>query len=125
MKILVIDDDYLIRYTLARLLRGNGHEVATAADGRRGMTVFRTYSPDIVITDIIMPEQGGYETIRQIRSERATTRIIAISGHSGDDALALARELGADAVFRKPLNLLKLSQRVTQLEAAVEHETAN
>ena len=69
MKILVIDDDYLVRYTLARILQSQGYEVVTAADGESGMTLFRSAAPDLVITDIIMPEQEGIETIRQRRRE--------------------------------------------------------
>jgi len=80
MKILVIDDEYLVRDTLARLLRAKGCEVVTAADGEHGMTVFRSAAPDLVITDILMPEQEGIQTIRLMRHERPDAKIIAISG---------------------------------------------
>jgi CheY-like chemotaxis protein len=65
MKVLVIDDDHLVRYTLSKILQRNGHHVTTAADGKRAMTVFRDERPDVVITDIIMPEQEGIETVRR------------------------------------------------------------
>ena len=85
MKILVIDDDSGMRYTLARVLSIGGHDVVTAEDGDRGMEAFRRLLPELVITDIFMPEQEGIETIRQIRRERPTAKIMAISGSiSGD-----------------------------------------
>lgn len=118
MKILVIDDDYLVRSSLARLLRGKGYEVVTAADGERGMTEFRNAAPDLVITDIIMPEQEGIQTIRQMRRERPDAKIIAISGgpQFGDlDVLEIALKLGADKVIHKPFDAAELLSRVRQL----------
>jgi DNA-binding response OmpR family regulator len=120
MKILVIDDEYLVRYTLARILRRNGYEVVTAADGERGMAVFRNVAPDVVITDIFMPEQEGFATIRQLRSERPDAKIIAISGPGqigNSDVLAIARRLGANDVIRKPVDADELLSRVRQLRA--------
>jgi DNA-binding response OmpR family regulator len=120
MKILVIDDDYLMRYTMARILRGHGYEVVTAADGERGMTVFRGAAPDLVITDIIMPQQEGIETIRLMRRERPDAKIIAMSGgmQIGNlDVLEIARQLGADDVMHKPFDAAELLGRVRQLYA--------
>jgi DNA-binding response OmpR family regulator len=120
MKILVIDDEYLVRYTLARILRSNGYEVVTAADGERGMAAFRSAAPDVVITDIIMPEQEGFATIRQMRGERPDAKIIAMSGDAqigSLDLLAIARKLGADDAMRKPFDADELLSRVRQLHA--------
>jgi CheY-like chemotaxis protein len=105
MKILVIDDDHLVRYTLSKILSSNGYEVVTASDGRRGMAVLRAEHPDGVITDIIMPEQEGIDTIIQIRRERPAIKIIAISGGGrirNIDLLEMAQSLGADGVLAKP-----------------------
>jgi DNA-binding response OmpR family regulator len=123
MKILVIDDDYLVRYTLARILQSQGYEVVTAADGESGMTVFRSAAPDLVITDIIMPEQEGIQTIRQMRRERPDAKIIAISGGSrfGDlDVLEIAIKLGADDAISKPFDAAELLSRVRQLHPLPE-----
>src|SRR5882762_4645380 len=99
MKILVIDDDHLVRYALSKILLGAGYAVVTASDGRRGMAVLRAEHPDVVITDIIMPEQEGIDTIIQIRRERPGVKIIAISGGGrirNIDFLEMAQSLGAD-----------------------------
>jgi CheY-like chemotaxis protein len=69
MKILVIDDDHLVRYAISKILQRNGYDVVTAADGKRAMALLRVELPDVVITDIIMPEQEGIETIEKLRHE--------------------------------------------------------
>ncbi|MGH7034753.1 MAG: response regulator, partial [Stellaceae bacterium] len=63
-KILVIDDNVVVRNTIIQMLESEGYEVVSAEDGRRGLSVFRSEKPDLVITDIIMPEKEGIETIR-------------------------------------------------------------
>ena len=111
MKILVIDDDHLVRYALAKTLLSAGYEVATAADGRRGMAVLRAEHSDVVITDIIMPEQEGIDTIIQIRRERPGVKIIAISGGGrirNIDFLEMAQSLGANDVLAKPFGVDEL-----------------
>jgi DNA-binding response OmpR family regulator len=120
MKVLVIDDDHLVRYTLQRILRSKGYDVVTASDGARGMAVFRNESPDVVITDIIMPEQEGIETIAQIRNERSEVKIIAISGGArirNVDFFEMARSQGADEVISKPFNAEELLSRLSQWAA--------
>src|ERR1700730_13822482 len=111
MKILVIDDDHLVRYALSKILSSYGYEVVTAADGKRGMTVLRDEHPDVVITDIIMPEQEGIDTIIQIRRERPGVKIIAISGGGrirNIDFLEMPQSLGANDVRAKPFEVDEL-----------------
>ena len=118
MKVLVIDDDNLVRYTLSRILQHSGYDVVTASDGRHGMLLLRDEHPDVVITDIIMPEQEGIETIIQVRRERPGIKIIAISGggRTGNvDFLSMAHSLGADDVIRKPFEADELLVRLTEL----------
>ena len=119
MKILLIDDDRVVRETLTRILEAGGYEVVSAADGRSGMLVFRDQRPDLVVTDIVMPGQEGIETIRLMRAERPGARLIAMSGDVPDETfniLTIAQQLGADAAIRKPVNpreLLALVRRHT------------
>ena len=118
MKVLVIDDDHLVRYTLSRILQRSGYDVVTASDGRRGMLLLREEHPDVVVTDIIMPEQEGIDTIIQIRRERPSIKIIAISGGGrirNIDFLQMAHSLGADDVIRKPFEANELLARLTEL----------
>lgn len=120
-KILVIDDDILVRNTLTRILRSGGHEVVLAEDGIRGMTAFRKELPDLVITDIIMPEQEGIQTINEMWRERPNAKIIPISGGGrigNADFLSMARSLGANDAMAKPFMPQDLLSRVKSCLAA-------
>ena len=122
MKILVIDDDDLVRYTLRKILCNAGHVVSCAPDGRRGISVLRTEHPEVVITDIFMPEQEGFETIRQIRQDHPGTKMIAISGgfRGGNmDVWRIASALGADDVIAKPFEADDLLRRLDRLQVTV------
>jgi DNA-binding response OmpR family regulator len=115
MKILLIDDDTLIRRSVARVLIQNGHDVVTAEDGLRGMEQYRRQNFDLIVTDIYMPRQEGIETILTLRREDADTKIIAISGagNTGNtDALEMAGLLGADAIIEKPFRTDQLLARI-------------
>jgi DNA-binding response OmpR family regulator len=119
MKILLIDDDTLIRRSVARVLLQNGHDVITAEDGVRGMELFHRQKFDLILTDIYMPRQEGIETILTLRREDNDTKIIAISGggNSGNmDALEMARLLGADGVIEKPF---RTDQLLAKIEAVM------
>jgi len=120
-KILVIDDDPMVRQTIFKILRRGGHEVVMAEDGLRGMAAFRKERPDVVITDIIMPEQEGIQTIKQIRLEMRDAKIIAISGGGrvgNADFLSMAQKLGANEILAKPFLPEELMGRVQNCLAA-------
>ena len=82
-KILVIDDDASVRDTIVQILEGEGYAVISAEDGKRGFALFRSEHPDLVITDIIMPEREGIQTITDIRGVSPKAKVIAISGGTG------------------------------------------
>lgn len=120
MRILIIDDDDQIRILLRQVMEWAGHEVIEAADGREGMIQQRKQQADLVITDLIMPEQEGLETITLLKKEYPLVKIIAISGGGriGPDAyLPAAQELGADRVFSKPFDVRELATTVRELLA--------
>lgn len=109
--ILIIDDEPMIRHLAARILDRAGYRTIAAANGIQGLACFRRERPALVITDLIMPEREGIETIRHIRREGPHTPIIAISGGTltgTADFLAMARELGATAILRKPFEPIEL-----------------
>ena len=117
-KILIIDDDPAIRRLLHRTLGDAGHEVVEAANGYEGVRKFRAAPPDLVITDIIMPEQEGVQTIREIRALGSDVAILAISGGGIGGAalyLTVAEELGADAALPKPFRPRELMAVVDKL----------
>jgi CheY-like chemotaxis protein len=118
--ILVVDDDDGVRDLLKVILEREGYHVATAADGKEAIRQHRQKPSDLIITDIIMPEQEGLKTIFDIRRENPNVRIIAISGggqYGLGDYLDAASELGADATFSKPFDRIDLLLAVRKLLA--------
>jgi DNA-binding response OmpR family regulator len=105
-KILVIDDEPSILLMIKKMLEKAGHEVDMALNGKEGMQMFELNKADLLITDIIMPEKEGLETIVELRKKYPDLKIIAISGGgriSADGYLPGAKLLGANMVFQKPL----------------------
>ena len=115
MKILIIDDDILMRHTVAKILLADGHDVVTAAEGSQGIAVYRQEKPELVITDIVMPEQEGLETILALRRDETPVKIIVVSG-SGAEMLETARLLGADAVVEKPFRMHALVELIHSMQ---------
>ena len=124
--ILVIDDDEAVRYAIRRVARDEGYTVALAADGEEGLAMVESVSPALVITDLIMPEKEGLETIRALRKRRPDLPIIAISGGGrlvGRDFLDLARKLGAVETLAKPFEPEQLVEAIQRhLGAATPSE---
>jgi DNA-binding response OmpR family regulator len=118
MRILVIDDDDQVRTLLRQVMEWANYEVIEACNGREGVQKHRKHPADLVITDLIMPEQEGLETISLFKKEYPHLKIIAISGGGriGPEAyLPAAQELGADKVFSKPFDVRELAEAVKEL----------
>lgn len=117
-RILVIDDDENIRTVFSRFLGAHGYEVVCAADGREGLKKLGTDAPDLVITDIMMPEADGLEVVLAMRKQKSTVPVIAISGGMRVmpmDFLPLVKKFGAVKVFYKPVILEQLLGAIREL----------
>jgi DNA-binding response OmpR family regulator len=117
-KILVLDDESSILLMIKKMLEKAGHEVDIALNGKDGMLLFEKNKPDLLITDIIMPEKEGLETIFELRRMYPELKIIAISGGGRigpDGYLPGAKLLGANMVFQKPLDQKEFVNAVNQL----------
>jgi two-component system, chemotaxis family, chemotaxis protein CheY len=116
-RILVIDDDGVTRLVLGAALRDAGYEVEEVGDGAEGIAAFRTRPADLVISDLVMPQHGGLETVRELRQSDPKVRILVVSGVIGSSAehLRTAVRLGADRVLPKPVNLKELLTMVAGL----------
>lgn len=113
--ILVIDDDDIFRDVLVSALRQAGHAVREAGDGNEGLRLFHEQPAELVITDIVMPEKEGLDTIRDLRREFPAARIVAMSGGLAHDPklyLHMAEKFGATAVLAKPFQLAELYKTV-------------
>ncbi|MCX6629780.1 MAG: response regulator, partial [Candidatus Solibacter sp.] len=114
-RILVADDEAGVRAFLRKVLEHGGYEVTEAADGKQALRQALAGHVDLVITDLIMPEQEGIETIQALRREAPRIGIIAISGAFGGQFLKMAHILGADALLSKPVSAELLLARVAEV----------
>jgi CheY-like chemotaxis protein len=117
-KILVIDDDAAMRRIVMRMLESTNHQVFEAKDGQRGLALLAEQGADLVITDIIMPEKEGIQTIREIQERSPDTKIIAMSGGGISRNLMfldVARAFGADAALAKPFKPQELIDAIERL----------
>src|SRR4051812_48970122 len=123
-KLLIIDDEKLARLTLRKILERAGHEVTEAGNGTEGIAAYRMAPTDLVITDIIMPDKEGVETIIELKHDFPGVRIIAISGGGRTrnlDFLKLAQQYGAEKVLAKPFSQDDLLQAVDAVLGSTAH----
>jgi DNA-binding response OmpR family regulator len=117
-KILIIDDEPHILLMLKKMLERAGFEIDLASNGVEGIELFKKSRADLVITDIIMPEKEGLETIREMRRIKSDLKIIAMSGGgkvSADNYLEIAKIFGAAKVIAKPFTKLEMVTAVQEL----------
>lgn len=111
--VLVADDEEGIRTLFGDVLREAGYEVTLASSGREVLEALKARRFDLVITDLVMPDQGGVDLIRAIRRGNPEVKTIAMSG--APDSLKTARLLGAGATLAKPVTPLDLLSKVRQV----------
>jgi CheY-like chemotaxis protein len=119
-RIVLVDDDPLFRRMLADTLEDLGHEVRQAENGTQGLAAVRADPPDVVITDIIMPDTEGIETIFHLRRQHPQVKVIAISGGgriTAEDHLHAAKLMGAGRVLAKPFSAAEIESAIRELVA--------
>lgn len=117
-KILLIEDDEMIRHLLRIRLVNLGYTVIEAANGAEGLALHAAEPMDLVLTDLIMPEKEGLETIMELRRRDPAARIIAMSGGgrlTAAGCLSMAQRLGANSVLAKPFSNEELTAAITAL----------
>lgn len=116
-KILIVDDEPLFAEFLHLVLTKEGYEISTAKDGKEGIEIFESIKPDLVITDIVMPDMEGIEFIRILLKKRKTLPVIAMSGNAtGIRFLRTSRLFGARAVLQKPITFEKLKETIAAVK---------
>lgn len=120
-KILIVDDEQQIRTMLSHILARDEHELIMAENGQQGCNLYREHHPDIVITDLVMPNKNGIDMILELKSEFPDIRVLAISGGGGItgsfDYLPIAKLVGAMHILKKPFNLEELKTAVKDILA--------
>jgi len=118
-RILVIDDNPQIGRVLTAYLSRFGYEVEYAQDGSAGLRAYEASTFDLVITDLVMPEEDGLGIIRRILATNSEARIIAVSGGGhrvhADDYLTLALRLGAKTALEKPFDSAQMLEAVREV----------
>jgi len=117
-RILIIDDEIQVRTMLRQMFEREGHEVIDAPDGKVAISLHREEPTDLIITDLIIPEKEGIETIIELRRDFPEVKIIAMSGGGyigPEDYLKMAKGLGAKCTFSKPIKREELLKAVREL----------
>lgn len=124
VKILLVEDDDLVRDMLTQILTRSSHQVISAANGEEATEILKTIEPDIMVTDIIMPKKSGVTLISEVRDKHPNMEIIAISGGGRLDPtgyLDLSESLGASVSFEKPIDNSALLMAIDLLAHGNKH----
>lgn len=126
MKILAIDDQQLILLSVEKRLKEIGYNVAIADSGEKGISLFDSFSPDLVLVDINMPGMSGLEVVKHIRTvSQAQTPILVMSGNTEEKIIIDGFEMGIDDYMKKPVSLEEMSARIKRLIGAPNSENRN
>ena len=117
-RILVIDDEDIVRKSISQMLESEGHDVRVASSGNEGVFHFKQQPPDLLITDILMPDKDGLEIIRELSSDYPLVKFLAITGGGATgnlDFLPQAKAFGAHATLRKPFLREDLLGKISEI----------
>jgi CheY-like chemotaxis protein len=117
-RILIIDDELVIRDLVVDILEREGYETVAATDGNEGIRIYRENPADLIITDLIMPKKEGIETIMELHRDFQNVKVIAMSGGGMNDPdlyLQIAKTIGAVKTLAKPLDRKELLEAVKEL----------
>jgi CheY-like chemotaxis protein len=122
--VLIVEDDKELREMLKMSLLRSGFTVLEAGNGKEAITHFKPALTDLVVTDLIMPEEDGLKVVIKLRELKPSIKIIAISGGGKvgpGSYLNLAKALGADAIYSKPFSINELTAKIEQLLDNEQH----
>jgi two-component system response regulator (stage 0 sporulation protein F) len=126
-RILLVEDDHLVRDMLVQMLQRAKHEVESASNGEEATEVLSRTQPDIMVTDIIMPKKSGITLIAEVKNKHPQMEIIAISGGGRLDPtgyLDLSESLGASVSFEKPVDKSALLMAIDLLLHGKKEKTS-
>lgn len=117
-RILIIDDEDNVRFTLVKALKNLNHEIYQAADGNAALAILAEQEIDLIVTDIFMPNREGLETILEIRMNWPHVKLVAMSGGGrirNTEFLEIAEKFGADLVLKKPFSMMEFRSEIGKL----------
>jgi DNA-binding response OmpR family regulator len=116
-KVLIADDEPNIVISLEFLMKREGHEVSIARDGQQALDAIRSFRPDLVLLDVMMPFKTGFEVLQAVRADEAIagTKVLMLTAKGRETDVAKGLALGADAYMTKPFSTKELAARVRQM----------
>lgn len=119
-RVLIVEDEAVLRRIVADAVERAGYSVAVASDGEEGLRLFLSEQPHLVIADIMMPRLDGLEMVRSMRRAGGVTQFLFLSARSGADDVVEGFRAGGHDYLRKPFALNELMARVEALLARVD-----
>ena len=118
-KILIVDDEPNIVISLEFLMKKEGFEVAVASDGEEALAKVASFSPDLILLDVMMPKKSGFEVCEALRADpqHSGLQIVMLTAKGRDTEVAKGLALGADAYFTKPFSTKELVAKVKEMLA--------
>ena len=116
-KILLVDDEAGFAELMRDLLVMDGYEVELAHDGEEGLEKLQSFTPDIIISDVVMPRLSGFDMFKKVKANPSTGNIpfLFITGFQDDRVLQEARKVGVFGILKKPVDIEQIEQRLTEL----------
>ena len=116
-KILIIDDEEILRQLMEHVLSGDGHDTITAADGKAGIVLAKNNAPDLIISDMSMPKMTGWDMVKALKADPNTKDIpiIALTSNATADDRAAAFDAGISTYEQKPLDMARLKKHIAEL----------
>lgn len=114
-RVLIVEDNEPVRQSMRRSLKRNGYEVMEAANGKEAISIIEKLSPDIVVTDILMPEMDGLEFIRWLSKSRPDVPVIVLTEYVDPIYLEAAMQLGASVRLHKPFKEEQLMSAIVKV----------
>ena len=116
-KVLIVDDELNITISVEFLMRREGFDVSVAKDGEEGLSMIRSWMPDLVLLDVMMPKMDGFEVCRTVRADASLSgvRIVMLTAKGREAEVEKGLSLGADAYIPKPFSTSELVSRVKSL----------
>jgi diguanylate cyclase (GGDEF)-like protein/PAS domain S-box-containing protein len=119
LKYLIVDDDRNTTTILTKMLENDQNEVMVATSGKKGLQLFKYFKPDIIMSDINMPEMNGLEMVEQIRTIDTDVKIVIFTSFDNKEYLLKAIQIGIDQFFNKPFEKVQLRQIIERLSKEI------
>lgn len=117
MKVLIIDDEAIIRRALRRVFQSRGHEVFEASGGHSGLEIWKESQPDLVLLDVLMPDLNGPQVLEKMEGTAHSAYVVLMSAFTGDFDSKKARSYGAHEFISKPFG--DVFEMVSRMEECI------